>query len=95
MKWKCLALKNETKTLYSSLNCNAFTFLSFSQRPQISEECNKDVKLASREPNGFIVSSWFMAPAGSRSDFIIENYSMKKQGTIFTICIKLTRKNYK
>jgi hypothetical protein len=33
-----------------------------------------------------------ISSARSRSDFIIQNYSMKTQGKIFTICIKITRK---
>jgi hypothetical protein len=44
------------------LKGGAFTFLSFSQKTQISEECNKDVKLASREPHDFIASKCCMAP---------------------------------
>jgi hypothetical protein len=37
-----------------------------SQKTRISEECNKDVKLASREPNDFIGSSQFMAPENAK-----------------------------
>jgi hypothetical protein len=48
------------------LNCHAFPFLSFSQKTRISEDCNKDVKLASKERNYFIASSWFMAPENSK-----------------------------
>jgi hypothetical protein len=48
------------------LNCHAFTFLSFGQKTGISEKCTKDVKLASRLPNGFIASSWFMAPENAK-----------------------------
>jgi hypothetical protein len=40
------------------LNFSTFSSLTFSQRAQISE----DVKLASRELNGFIASKGFMAP---------------------------------
>jgi hypothetical protein len=43
------------------LNSHAFIFLSFNQKIRKSVGCNKDVKLASREPNGFIASSHFMA----------------------------------
>jgi hypothetical protein len=38
------------------------SFFFFSQKIRKSVGCNKDVKLASREPNGFIASSCFMAP---------------------------------
>jgi hypothetical protein len=48
------------------LDCHAFTFLSFNQKTQISEEYNNDVKFASREPNGFIASSWFVAPENAK-----------------------------
>jgi hypothetical protein len=34
-----------------------------------------------------------ISSARSRSDFIMWNYFMKKQGKDFTICIKITRKN--
>jgi hypothetical protein len=44
------------------LNSHAFIYLSFSQKIQKSVGCNKDLKLASREPNGFIAPSCFMAP---------------------------------
>jgi hypothetical protein len=37
-------------------------FLSFSEKIRKSEECNRDVTLASREPNDLIASSCFMAP---------------------------------
>jgi hypothetical protein len=30
------------------------------------EEYNEDVKSASREPNDFIASSWFMAPENAK-----------------------------
>jgi hypothetical protein len=43
------------------LNSHAFIFLSFGQKVRKSEECNKDVKFASREPDGFIASNCFMA----------------------------------
>jgi hypothetical protein len=43
------------------LKGGAFTFLFFSQKTRISEECNKDVKLSSREPND-IATKCFMAP---------------------------------
>jgi hypothetical protein len=42
------------------------SFLSFSQKTRISEEYNKDVKFASRKPNDFIASSWFMAPENEK-----------------------------
>jgi hypothetical protein len=48
------------------LNCHACTFLSFCQKAGTSEEYNKDVKLASRELNYFIASSWFMAPENAK-----------------------------
>jgi hypothetical protein len=60
------------------LKGGAFTFLFFSQKTQISEECSKDVKLASREPNDFIATKYFMTPGKakfsgvtSRNDFIM------------------------
>jgi hypothetical protein len=30
--------------------------------------------------------------ASRRSDFIMQNYSMKKYGTLFTVCMKFTKK---
>jgi hypothetical protein len=52
---------NKEFSLWPFLNCHAFTFLSCSQKTKISEECNKDVKLASKGPNDF-VPNCFMAP---------------------------------
>jgi hypothetical protein len=48
------------------LNCHASIFLASSQKTGLSEECNKDVKLASREPIDFIVSSCFMPPENKK-----------------------------
>jgi hypothetical protein len=48
------------------LNGHAFTALSFSQKTSISEECNKDVNLASREPNDSVASNCFMAPENAK-----------------------------
>jgi hypothetical protein len=64
---------------------------------------DKDVKLASREPDDFIASNCFygtrecknISSVTSRNDFIMQNYSLKKQETIFTVHIKITRKNEK
>jgi hypothetical protein len=58
------------------LNCIAFTFLSSSQNAEIPEECNKDPKpfqlvYGTRECEN-------ISSARSRSDFIMQNYSMKK-----------------
>jgi hypothetical protein len=49
-----------------------FTFLSFSQETGISEEWNKDVKPASREPNDFIASGWIMAPVNAKIFQVLE-----------------------
>jgi hypothetical protein len=57
---------NKEFSLQPFLNCHAFIFLSFSQKTRISDEYNKDVKLASREPNDFITSSWFMTPENAK-----------------------------
>jgi hypothetical protein len=54
------------------LNCHAFTFLALSQKTRISEECNKDLKIASRESNDFIASSWFMAPKNAKIFQVLE-----------------------
>jgi hypothetical protein len=54
------------------LNCSAFNFLSFNQNTRISEECNKDVKFASRKPNHFIASGWFMAPENAKIFQVLE-----------------------
>jgi hypothetical protein len=43
------------------LNGHVFTFLSFSQKTEISEDCKKNVKLTSKEPNDFIAFNCFMA----------------------------------
>jgi hypothetical protein len=48
------------------LNSHAFIFLSFSQKIRKSVGCNKDLKLATREANGFIASSCFMAPENTK-----------------------------
>jgi hypothetical protein len=37
-------------------------FYPLDKKTRISEECNKDVKFASREPNYFIASNCFMEP---------------------------------
>jgi hypothetical protein len=75
--------------------------MSFTQKIQKCEECNKDVKTASREPNDFIASNCFMAPGTakicqvltSRNDFIMQNYTVKKWKTIFAARIKIKSKN--
>jgi hypothetical protein len=48
------------------LKGGVFTFLSFSQKTRISEEGDKDVKLASGERNDFIASKHFMAPKNAK-----------------------------
>jgi hypothetical protein len=57
-----LGTEEGNKDPVTFLELIAFTFLSFGQKTRISEEWNKVVKLASREPNDFIASNWFMAP---------------------------------
>jgi hypothetical protein len=54
------------------LNSHAFICLSFSQNIRKSAGCNKDLKLASKEPNGFIASSYFMAPENTKICEILE-----------------------
>jgi hypothetical protein len=58
------------------------------------------VNLASTEPNDLLFAAglWHQKmqkkpSARSSSHFIVQNYSMKKYGTMFTVCIKFTRKN--
>jgi hypothetical protein len=48
--------------------------------------CNKDVKLASREPNDFIASNSFMAPENAKI------FQVLKAGMILQY-IKITREN--
>jgi hypothetical protein len=48
------------------LECHAFTFLYFSQKNRISEECNKDLKIALKDSNDFIASEGFMAPENEK-----------------------------
>jgi hypothetical protein len=54
------------------LNSLALIFLSFSQKIRKSVGSNKDVKLASREPNGFIAFSCFMAPERAKMYQILQ-----------------------
>jgi hypothetical protein len=64
MKWMGLALKKGTMNIScrAFLKDHIFAFLSFSQKTDIFEWCNKDMKFASRELNNFIAFSCFMAP---------------------------------
>jgi hypothetical protein len=48
------------------LKFHSFTFLSFSQKTLISEECNKDMKLTIREPNNFIATNSIMVPENAK-----------------------------
>jgi hypothetical protein len=63
---RVLHWSREQKNHSSLLECHAFTFLSFHQKTWLSEEFNKDLKLASREPNDFIASNGSMAPANAK-----------------------------
>jgi hypothetical protein len=40
--------------------------MPFSQNTRISEECNKDIKLASGDPNDFIACKCCMAPENAK-----------------------------
>jgi hypothetical protein len=48
------------------LNSRAFILLSFSQKIKKYEECNSNVKIASRRPNDFIASVCFMTPGTAK-----------------------------
>jgi hypothetical protein len=54
---------NQGFSLWPFLNCSTFLSVTFSQKTQISEE---DVKLSSREINGFIASKCFMTPGTAK-----------------------------
>jgi hypothetical protein len=58
------------------------------------------VKLAGREINDYCFQVFYgsrecenISSVSSRSDFIMQNYYVKKQGAIFTVRIKIKRKN--
>jgi hypothetical protein len=102
MQWMGLALRKGT----TNISCIAFpeghgfNFLSFSLKTGIFEGCNKDVKLASRELNDYCFQLFYgtrecenIPSVRSRSDFIMHNYYVKKLEAIFTVCIKIRRKN--
>jgi hypothetical protein len=65
LQWMGLALRKGFP-VYPFLKVHVFTFLSFSLKTGISEGCNKDVKLVSREINVFIAFSCFMAPENAK-----------------------------
>jgi hypothetical protein len=75
----------------------------FSQKTGTSEERSKDVKLASREPNDFFAFNCFMARGNAKLYQVLQagmikirqNYYVKKWETIFTVCIKITRRDLK
>jgi hypothetical protein len=48
------------------LKGHVFTFLPVSQKNGIFVGCNKDAKLASRDPNDFIAFSCFIAPENAK-----------------------------
>jgi hypothetical protein len=52
--------------LVTFLKLPCFHFLSFGQKTRISVGCNKDVKLASREPKDIIASNSFMSPENAK-----------------------------
>jgi hypothetical protein len=68
MQWMGLALRKGTMNIpcIPFLEGHVFNFLSFSLKTGIFEACNKDVKFVSRELNGFIALSCFMAPENAK-----------------------------
>jgi hypothetical protein len=79
MKGLGIEVGNKEYSLQPFLKCHAFTCLSFGQKTQISEGCNKDVKLTSGEPNDFIASNIYrsrecenMPNVKNRNDFIMQ-----------------------
>jgi hypothetical protein len=86
-----------------SLETPCFHFSVLSQKTGISEDFNKYMKLASREPNDFSPSSCFMEPENakifqvlkSRNDFIMQNYYVKRWKHLFTALIIITREKLK
>jgi hypothetical protein len=68
MQWMGLALRKGTMSIpcIAFLKDHVFTFMSFSQKTGIFEECNKDRKFGRRELNDFIDFSCFMAPENAK-----------------------------
>jgi hypothetical protein len=75
-------------------------FLSFSQKIQKSVGCNKDLKAENQmvllPPAVYGTREYEnMSNITSRNDFIMQNYYVKKQKTIFTVQITIKRKQRK
>jgi hypothetical protein len=66
-----LGTEEGNKDPVTFLELQRFHFCPLVKRLGISEGCNKDVKLASTEPNG-IASSWFMAPENAKIFQVLE-----------------------
>jgi hypothetical protein len=49
-----------------------FHFSVISQKTVISEDCNKDLELASREPNDFVATNFFMAPENAKIFHVLQ-----------------------
>jgi hypothetical protein len=67
---------NKEFSLYPFFKGHVFTFLTFSQKAWISEECNKDMKLASREPNDFIASKCLTAPENVKIFQLLQEWTI-------------------